>query len=51
MMPLPPDYFRSTMSGPAFLVPGLTERAATAVREVMTHKGKDIWGGYLEIFR
>ncbi len=51
LMPLPPHYFRSTMSGPAFLVPDLALRAATAVREVMTHKGAERWGGYLESFR
>ena len=51
LMPLPKDYYRSTMSGPAFLVPDLALRAATAVREVMSHKGAERWGGYLETFR
>lgn len=51
LMPLPPDYYRSTLSGPAFLVPDLALRAASAVREVMTHKGAERWGGYLESFR
>jgi len=51
LMPLPAHFFRSTLSGPAFLVPDLAPRAASAVREVMSHKGAERWGGYLETLR
>jgi hypothetical protein len=48
MMPLTPEYFRSTMSGPCFYVPALPEAVTNAVLRLMSRDRSGRWKHYLE---
>lgn len=46
-MPLMPEYFRSTMSGPCFFVPELPESVVQAVLHLMARSDPALWRGFL----
>ncbi len=46
MIPLSSEYYRSTLSGPGFLVPDLPEVVISSLREMMSHRDQARWGGY-----
>lgn len=48
VLPLTPEYFRSTMSGPCFFVPDLPQAVLHQVARLMQREPGDRWQGYLE---
>ena len=47
-MPLTPEYFRSTMSGPCFFVPDLPQAVLHQAMRLMSRDEGSRWQGYLE---